>query len=174
MTSALQVDRTFLDESLPQLQDYLLSGELYWNLGYGVPSLSIGNVLLALVRLDVVEPAKAQQMRGKVDAVREKWHVAWTKKAAREAANRLRLWSQFLSEQQSTSGRSKAYYATEVRGRAILQLLLKEVPTAPEKATLAELDSALRGQFHPGKFVWGETYRPAFPPDEFWFLYGNL
>lgn len=171
---SVQVDQTFLDESLPELQAYLLSNELYWGLGCGVPRLTLGNILFALHRLAVAEPAEARETRQKVDAFKAQWRVAWEAKIARETESRLRLWMQFLQEQEHDEQRSRAHYAAAVRERAILQLLLKEFPEVSKQAALADLDRRLRAKFLPGEFVWEAIYLPVFPADEFWFLYGGL
>jgi hypothetical protein len=165
-------DLPFLTESLPQLQDYLLSNELYWPLGGSLPRLTLGSVLLALARLEIFHPVEAQQFRAQVEVVRVKWRSAWEKKAAREAANRLRLWSQFLSE--AVAGLEPEAYPAEVRGRAILQLLLREAPETPEKAALAEVDGVLKAHLHPGAFIWEAELQTVFPQSDFWFLYATL
>jgi len=172
MTSTEQ-DILFLTESLPQLQDYLLSNELYWPLNNSLPRLTPGSVLLALARLDVTLPDEARKFRSQLDSVRSRWRVAWEKKAAREMAQRLRLWSQYLSDYQYAS-ESAGSYPTEVRGRAILQLLLPETPDVPEKSTLAELDAMLKMRLVSGKFVWDAALQAAFPKNDYWFLYGKL
>ena len=166
-------DIRFLTEGLPQLQGYLLSNELYWPLNNSLPRLTIGSVLLALARLEVTHPVEAQRFRVALEPTRARWRAAWEKKAAREMANRLRLWSQYLSDFQYAPDKA-GLYPTEVRGRTILQLLLPEAPNAPEKATLVELDTILKTLLVPGKFIWEAAWQAAFPEAEFWFLYGKL
>jgi hypothetical protein len=173
MTSTEQ-DLQFLMESLPQLQDYLLSKELYWPLSAALPRLSLGAVLLALARMSVIQPDKAQKLRGQLEAIRAKWKVAWEQKAAREMANRLRLWSNFLSDYSSAPDQQAGFYPQEVRGRVILQLLLAEAPAAPEKSALADLDAMLKFRLVSGNFVWDVALQPAFPKTDYWFLYGTI
>ncbi len=163
-----QYDHWFLEEALPQLQDYLLADELYWALGGNLPRLTPGNLLLALTRLDAVDPDSAWTLRTKLDALQTQWRSAWEKKIARETESRLRLWSQFLAEQAHAEGPNRAHYAASVRERVILQLLNCASPH------LTELDSLLRARFQPGGFVWEAAYQGKFPASEFWFLYGSL
>lgn len=163
-----QQDRWFLEEALPQLQEYLPGDELYWALGGNLPRLTPGNLLLALTRLNAIDPAAAWMLRQKVDAIQTQWRSAWEKKTARETASRLRLWSQFLAEQIHAEGPHRAHYAAAVRERVILQLLQCNAPQ------LAELDTLLRARFLPGGFVWDAVYQSVFPEREFWFLYGSL
>ncbi len=163
-----QQDRWYVEEALPQLQGYLLGDELYWALGGNLPRLTPGNLLLALKRLEAVDPHSAWTLRGKLDSIQTQWRSAWEKKTARETESRLRLWSQFLSEQARDEGPHRAHYAASVRERVILQLLQCSAPQ------LAELDGLLRAHFQPGLFAWPPLYQGAFPESEFWFLYGSL
>lgn len=160
-----------MTEALPQLGDYLLSKELYWPLKPSLPRLTAGSVLLALSRLEVVDHFQAQRLRGDLERLQRMWRSAWDKKIVRETENRLRLWAQFLEEQEKAEAPSRAEYAAAVRGRVILQLMLQNSPH-PQK--LVELDALLRSRFIPGAFVWDEIYRAVYAPAEFWFLYGNL
>jgi hypothetical protein len=167
-------DLQFLMESLPQLQDYLLSKELYWPLSVSLPRLSLGAILLALARVGASQPDEAQKLRGQLETIRAKWKVAWEQKAAREMANRLRLWSNFLSDYSSAPDQQAGFYPQEVRGRVILQLLLAEASEAPEKSALADLDAMLNLRLVSGNFIWNAAWQVAFPKTEFWFLYGTI
>jgi hypothetical protein len=156
------------------LQAYLLSNELYWPLGANLPRLTVGALLLALTRLEVSQPDEADQLRVQVETVRVKWRSAWEQKIARETANRLRLWTQFLSDLAHAPEQNADAYPGEVRGRAILGLLLRELPNAPEKTALAEADTLLKARLLPAAFIWEAALQTAFPEAEFWFLYGTL
>ena len=167
-------DLQFLMESLPQLQDYLLSNELYWPLNASLPRLTLGSALLALARISAIQPVEAEKLRGQLETIRAKWRVAWEKKTAREMANRLRLWSNFLSDYRNAPDQYAGFYPQEVRGRVILQLLLAETPNAPEKSALADLDTMLKSRLISRKFVWDAALQGAFPKTDFWFLYGTI
>jgi hypothetical protein len=173
MTSTEQ-DLLFLTESLPQLQDYLLSNELYWPLTGALPRLTLGSLLLALARMSVIQPEAAKKMQLQVETIRAKWKVAWEQKSARETANRLRLWSSFVSDYRNAPDQHADFYPQEVRGRVILQLLLAEAPDAPEKSALADLDIMLKSRLVSGNFVWNAALQVAFPKTDFWFLYGTI
>lgn len=167
-------DLTFVRESIPQLQEYLLSNELYWPLSGSLPRLTPGSLLLALMRMQATNPLEAQRMESHLEVVRNKWRSAWEKKEGREATNRLRLWSQYLSDTLSAPDQNMESYKTEVRGRAILQILLRDLPDAPERAAVADLDARLRSRFVSGDFTWEKEVQAAFPRADFWFLYGTL
>ena len=167
-------DISFILAALPELETYLLAEPLYWPLGASLPRLTIGGLLLALKRASAFEPFDARQWQLKVDTIRAKRRSAWEKKALRELQNRLRLWSESLNEWRSAEAGRRADYTGEVRGRVIIQILLREVDASSEQAALASLDRSLRVYLQPGPFLWDETLAQHFQQDEFWFLYGKL
>jgi hypothetical protein len=167
-------DSRFLSAALPDLEQYLLSESLYWPLGGSLPRLTPGALLLALRRLEALDPFAARKWQAQFDSVCAKRRSVWEQKTIQEIRNRLRLWSASLAEWQSDEAENRADYAGEVQGRVILQLLLGQV-NAPEEATaLAGLDHWLRVKLKPGSFLWEPRLARAFSQEEFWFLYGNL
>jgi hypothetical protein len=166
----------FLNEAFPQLQEYLLSNELYWPLSSSLPRLTPGSLLLALVCVQATSPMDAQRLDGQMEAIRAKKPTAWEKKVEREIKNRFRLWSQFLSDYKNAPDQNQDWYLGEIRGRAILQLLLVEhpEPVTPEKMALADLEKLLKIRLIPGKFLWEPELEPFFEKNEFWFLFGKL
>jgi hypothetical protein len=172
-----EMDLRFVKEAVQQLQDYLLSNELYWPLSGSLPRLTPGALLLEIARLRVfpgASSADVQRLAAQVDATRLKWRSAWEKKVAREVTNRMRLWSQFLLDYSNAPDQNLESYRTEARGRAILQLLLAELPESPERLTLEELDGRLKSHLIQGDFIWEPELQPVFPKSDFWFLYGSL
>jgi hypothetical protein len=167
-------DVRFFAEAVAQLQEYLLSNELYWPLSGSLPRLTPGAALLTLARLSVFQPAEAQKMSYQFDSVRLKWRSAWEKKVEREIGNRMRLWSEFVADITNSPDRNADSFPNEARGRAILQLLLAELPDAQERSNLAVLDSTFKSRFIPGDFLWDAELQVVFPKTDFWFLYGKL
>ena len=167
-------DIRFFAEAMPQLQDYLLSNELFWPLSGSLPRLTPGCILLTMARMSVFQPVEAQRLGIQLKVVRAKWHSAWEKKVIREIGNRTRLWAQFLSDYKNSPEQNVASYANEVRSRTILQLLLKEYLVAPEKPDLDQCDSILSSCLVTGAFLWDAELQVVFPADDFWFLYGKL
>ncbi len=188
---AFESDWVFLRAALPDLQAYLLSREIYWPLNlparspYGVrlPQLTIGNLLLSAARLRALERigeqfreqrAELDDIARQVEAVRNEWRAAWGRKAAREYSSRLNLWSQYLRDLQADLRANAASYLNEVRHRAILRLLVPEMPEGipqDEVEQINQLDEILRGLSQPGPFVWESEVESAFPWDGFWFLH---
>ncbi|MCX6079954.1 MAG: hypothetical protein NTW32_10510 [Chloroflexi bacterium] len=175
MTSSEQ-DIRFLKEAAEQLQEYLLSNELYWPLSGSLPRLTPGALLLVLARVGIMVPSEGQKFGAQVETIRVKWRVAWEKKVAREITNRTRLWSQFLSDYINAPDQNQESYRSEARGRTILQLLLADLSEwgDSEIAALAELDGVLKSRLIPCDFLWEHELQTAFPKSDYWFLYGNL
>ena len=185
-----QQDWEFLRAAVPELQSYLLSNDLYRPLkltaatpgARQTPQLSIGNVALSQRRLTETmvvgqEQAAMTDLGEQIAAIRESWRANWAKKAAREYSSRLNLWQQYLRELRGDPAQQRAYYANEVRNRAILSLLelelLEGVPDH-EREQLEMLDKILRGLTEPAEFVWDSQAADAFPREEFWFLYAAV
>lgn len=176
MTSIGQ-DRAYLEAGIPELENYLLSDELYWPVtarGYNLPRLTLGGLLLTKTRLQA-QGEQIESLLAQLEAVRAKWQVAWEKKAGREFQSRFGLWGNYLSDYRQQPEGNADSYPHEVRNRAMLQLLQPELPQElPEREALAPLDSALRGNLVPGNFIWEPAVQPGFPRGEYWFLYGTL
>lgn len=191
---AFESDWAFLKAVLPDLRDYILSPEIYWTLrpathlpgGAQLPQLTIGNLLLSQARLSgarrtAQENEEMSTLFYEIDKLRDEWRANWGQKAGREHASRLNLWQQYLRELRGDERAQSAYYAREVRNRAILRLLRPEVimgtavgVPANEREQIDMLDQILKGLTCEGPFVWEPEAQPGFPREGFWFLYVEL
>ena len=167
----LEQDRRFLEAGLNSLADYLLSNELFYPLDGDLPRLTVGNFLLAQLRVSTVEPFLVTY---RIEEIKEKWLSAWEQKAAKEIHSRFGLWLNFLRDYGSSPSDHADRYPVEVRNRAILQLLSLEAGSTAEISLLPELDIRLNNSFIPGMFVWEEQVAPGFDQNAFWFLFGML
>ena len=176
MTSA-EKDKAYVEAGIPELEDYLLSDELYWPItarGYNLPRLTVGGILLAKARLEArgewIESLEAQ-----LDAIRSKWRVSWEAKAGRGVQARMRLWGNYLSDYRHNPEGHADAYPHEVRYRAMLHLLMDELSTPPsEQKELAQLDSLLRVNLISSDFIWETELQAGFPREVYWYLYGKL
>jgi len=174
-------DLAYLRLAVRDLDDYLLSPELFWalpasptSLGEpGMQQLTLGGVALSLARAAAAGVTGLEQVQEAVDLVRTKWRAIWAKKAAREYQSRLDLWQRGLSDLLEEPAGRKAAYPSRVRMRTMLDLLademLPEMPADPQR--LIGLDARLRAVSRPGLFVWEPCFEPGFPKDRFWYLY---
>jgi hypothetical protein len=173
---SLEQDKRFYREAAPQLEDYLLSKEIFWPLGGKLPQLTPASLLLAHARITAVgEDTSLAPFEQVVIKVRREWAVAWEGKVGREFHARLNLWRQFLEDYFSAPDQHYSFYPTEVRNRTMLSLLAKELrQLPPEMDLLILLDSKLRMSLIPTAFVWEPELESGFPHLEYWFLYGKL
>jgi hypothetical protein len=156
-----QKDSQYLSAGVPELENYLLSKELYYPLSFNLPQLTLGGILLSLARMGV----QAAQFKTQVEAIRSKWQAAWDVKSNREIKARSELWVNYLADYREDPKAGVRLYSQNVRYRTMLSLLGK---------TDVDLDAFVKSAFKEGKFVWEEEYAPNFPRETFWYLYGTL
>lgn len=181
-------DAAFIRSAAGELEDYLLSASLFWQLSgeKGVPlrgdsdQLTPGNLLLSMARLEgwqqagtsVDESTRAAIIA--IDQTRNRWQSAWWKKCDQDWNHRFGLWRRNLAEwKQETRGQMPAEYAYHVRQRVILDLLIADGGVHPLEgmSRLQPLDSVLRQWAGKGKFIWHEALQARFPLPDYWYLY---
>jgi hypothetical protein len=176
-------DYAFFQAGVGELVDYLLSGELFWQLSVheaDLPRLTIGGLLLARARLQArfaspVTRADLTALEGQLDTIRSKWRSAWERKAGREVHARLDLWHNYLTDDLQSPEKHTGMYPQEVRWRVMLQLLSSEFLWSPgEQEILSSLDVVLMSHWLPGEFIWEADLSTAFPQRDYWFLFGKL
>jgi hypothetical protein len=177
-------DLRFLTAGVEILEDYLLSNHLNWPVSTGAPyhhQFNLGNLELALKRLKAFKLTDAQQasldtLDEQINTIRERWRSTWGQKAGAEFHTRLNLWRNFLIDYQESAESNFDRYAHEVTQRVQLQLLMNGAAGIPaeEIQLLDSLDILLRSAFHPGNFIWEADLASGFPPQVYWYLYGEL
>ena len=175
-----QYEKRYLRAGLEQIKPYLLANELFWNLGLAnpkerppYPQLTLGNLLLSAHILGCVD-AEAKEL-AKLDKERREWASAWRVKAARDYEYRLNQWNQTVEDFSQDGSFSEFALATEVRNRALLELLGAELG-ADERAGLgspASADTRLRRFTQSGEFLWDAEVEDCFGAERYWFLYSQ-
>ena len=165
-----------------------MSNDVYWPIGVHPPAgeppypqLTIGNVLLAELRLHVSAIADQQLLERKkfsheLEEIRSRWTVAWMKKNRQEFRARLNLWRDYLVEYRESPNANYDRYSYEVSRRVLLELLSLEndqIPP-PDLNLLSSLDIIVKKYIQIGEFIWQSEWAPIFPESRFWFLYGFL
>ena len=187
MKKTFDYDLRYVQASLDVLEEYLLSDEVFWPLGARppkgtpeYPQLTLGALLLANERLAAYQVTPSQEVERlkiqmEMERLHTKWTVAWEKKAAHSFSMRLRMWSDFIYDYQTSPHDNADRYAYETRLRAMLGLLLPEgkKPQA-EVDLLSTLDTYLRAVLLPGAFIWEDELQDGFPAATYWYLYGSL
>lgn len=155
-------DKRYLEAGIPELENYLLSKELYYPIGRNLPQLTLGGVLLSLARLGKGDAVIFNEQVGRV---RAKWRSAWEAKTSREVRARGELWKNYLAEYPGDPKSCAQIYPQQVRYRAMLALLGQSSDV---------MDVYVKSIFQPGEFVWEPNVLENFNQDSFWFLFGKL
>jgi hypothetical protein len=178
----------YLEGGVVVLDDYLLSSEMFWSVGVpaaeqGVelPRLTMGGLLLARAmvrgsRLTAGQRERFEKVDAQIEAVRNRWRVAWERKCQHSFSSRLKSWRDFLEEYRDQPEEHADQYANAVKFRVMLQLLLKEPVQIGEAefGLLSTMDKILRNIIRPGPYIWDAEQADGFPAEEYWFLYGHL
>jgi hypothetical protein len=184
---SIENDWIFLQVAVPGLQDYILSKDLFRPLllpsraprEAQIPQLTIGSLLLGQARLSALnlDPARQSELCGyrqAITRVRDEWRSNWSRKARQEHPSRLRQWSQYLHDLRGDPRAYVSSFPNKIRQRAILRILQPELLEGlpqNEADQVSLLDGVLHGLAQPGPFVWETEVEPAFPRDDFWFLF---
>jgi len=182
-------DLAFLQGAAREFENYLLSQEIYWPLESqhgrpALPFLSMGGLLLAMVRLRAVcrslsdpDAEAFQRSAARLAALRARWASVMARKIATEARSHLNLWHSFLMDLAESPHSAADRYPQDVRERVLLSLLATQPEStlldAAHRRAVAELDRELRLRFREGEFVWDSRLTSVFPRSDFWFLYGQ-
>jgi hypothetical protein len=178
----------FLQAGTDCLESYLLSDELFWPVDIhppvgepAYPQLTLGSLLLSRARLAAYPKSQAQadqatQLFSKMDSIKNRWKVAWEKKAGHSFSVRLRMWRDYIEEYRNAPRDNTDRYGYEVRLRAMLTLLKGEGSgtVQAEIDLLSALDSFVRTVLVRSDFIWGLELKTGFPEQEYWYLYGKL
>ncbi len=182
----LKQDLVILETMAGETAEYLQSDVLFWPLqGANLPRLTLGAYLLRRHRLFALQELLDEDERRRLSAAVQEFQAALAgsivrveNRAIEELEVRLRQWERHLNGYAGEERSNRAYYATSVETRAIMEALLNELEAGPYQlpARLPErrdlLDSHLRSRWRSGPFIWPEAWRPAYPKAAYWWLYG--
>jgi hypothetical protein len=181
-------DLVFVEEMATDLEPYLLSKTLYWSLNvrsstrHHLLKGTLGGMLIRVHRLsalgDSMTPDQRQRLhdaQARIEQELSHWAVQTGQKAAREIKARLNSWGAYLHECQSDARQYESEYAQQVEGRTILVFLFDyaggDAASSAAYARQARLDELLRAISEAHEFVWDPALMPAFPREQFWWLY---
>jgi hypothetical protein len=173
---------------IEEIEDYILSSELFWPLskrsptGSPFPRLTLGGLMLTLNELKAQEKdlppshrAAYDKLLLQMERVRVKWTVGLERKAAQELRSRLNLWRAYLYDIEERVDTAENY-PYEVRYRVMFEhladLSIRQPETEPHVDEMRSLDTRLRSIFVPGTFVWDARLENIYPQTTFWYLYG--
>jgi len=175
-------DLTVLEAMLDELPEYLLSDATRWQIQADMPPLTIGGCLMRIHRLGKLEAqlphldkSRYVQAVTRFDNTLVEKVVQFEQRVHHELHARLGEWSVCLREPHIQPKR----YIDKVDIRVVIEemmLVLQKRPYHLEKQISQEvevLDKNLKSRWHPGEFIWDVTWQPAYPPANYWWLYGT-
>ena len=111
------------------------------------------------------------------DALVEKI-VRFEYRAHQELHSRIGEWVGYLRDLGSKVSSEVNYYAGIVDVRVVITSLIEQLQKHPYKLAdgvqeeVSDLDKNLRGRLIEHEFVWDKVWKPAYPRDKYWWLYG--
>ncbi len=183
----LAQDIVALSAMAEQMAEYLDSDILFWPLGHStLPMLTLGGYLLREHRLLALPQLLTPEQRSQVDAAVFQFNqtlsnrvVRFETKAQHELESRLRQWEESVKEIEHGTLQHSSNYGTIVETRAMIQALLDRLSMPPYQLDdrpgqlVTLLDMRLQNRWQPGEFVWPAEWQPAYPRDDYWWLYGS-
>ncbi|RMH01446.1 MAG: hypothetical protein D6706_01770 [Chloroflexi bacterium] len=163
---------------------YLASEATHWTLvPPGLPKLTIGGCLMRQHRLLALKSQFHPEEQVRLDTAVNKLKrllseqvVRFEQRTYTEIRARLSEWIAYLGV---FSRHGREYYARVVDTRVVLQAMINKLQQPPYRLDkkvieeLATLDKNLKGRWQPGSFVWESVWKPAYPEDTYWWLYGS-
>ena len=185
-THKLEQDLAIAAAMAAQMDDYLKSDILFWNMGQsGMPMLTLGGYLMCQYRLLLLSNLLSEAQQGELETAVIQFNAALAEKIVRlevkansELEARIRQFEAFLRDLRKGQ-ETGMNYRTAVEPRAMVAALVDKLRMAPYQldrqipGRVETLDRSLRQRWVSGEFIWPQDWQPAYPQDEFWWLYGN-
>lgn len=191
-TYALERDLKEAEAMAQALIPYVYEDALYGTVGGrglfgggGMPSLTLGALLMRLRRLQALEAQMTESQRALLaevvaqhESVRKEWTQHYNEKLTREASSRLKAMDTYFQECEEDRRICANAYLPEALRRTIVQ----EIVTAMEASDLSTadilkqaraVDSKLRRYSEPSEFVWAPELASIYPSGTFPWLYAR-
>ncbi|MEL7236509.1 MAG: hypothetical protein AAGK74_18540 [Chloroflexota bacterium] len=186
---SLFTDLNQLESMIRSLESYLKGSELYGSVGGGFltggnnPQLTPGAVLMRMRRLDVLRDDLPENHQKRLDTaierhaeIREQFADRYLAKMEREVHSRLKAMSTFFEECASDMTACARNYNPEVMRRTTVQEILLEmaannIQSEDIDTLVKKVDSRLRAFVKDSDFVWDPQLEPAYPQQQFWWMY---
>lgn len=183
----LEKDIIIITAMAEEMAAYLDSDVLFWHMsGSGMPTLTLGGYLMRQHRLLILRGLFGMDKQNAIDAAVRQFNeilveriVRFEQKGHRELDARIRQWSAYLNELDRGVASKTSNYGTAVESRAMIEAISAPLQLAPYKlnpripSQITLLDTQLKRFWESGDFVWYEEWQPAYPQDEYWWLYGT-
>jgi hypothetical protein len=184
----LAQDVTILAEMAGEMDDYLRSDVLFWQMMKGgLPKLTLGGYLMRQHRLLALPDLLSAEEQAVVDTAVTQFNQALVEKIVRleqkarqELEARIRQWGEYLKDFRWERGAAVAGYTSAVETRVMMTAVTDKLQMPPYQIDsriseqIALLDGNLRSRWRSGPFLWPEAWQPAYPKREYWYLYGAV
>jgi len=169
-----------------QMDDYLKSDILFWKTGQAsIPVLTLGGYLMRQYRLLALSGLLSKTKQVEMETAVIQFNTALVEKIVRFEAKahteldaRMRQFEAYLRDLRNNQA-TGVNYETAVEPRAMIATLIDKLRMAPYQldhhipGRVETLDRNLRQRWVSSDFIWPEEWQPAYPQDEFWWLYGK-
>ena len=188
----LQKDLLILEEMVIEMEPYLMSESIHWTMAKrDKPKLTIGGCLMRQHRLTALRDRLEPEEQARLDVAIKQFNLTLVDQVVRfecrghqELHIRLGEWTGYLRclikyKGTKIASAGKARYGNEADTLVVISVLIDKLESPPYELDqripeeLAALDRSLRSRWQPGKFVWTPVWEPAYPQDEYWWLYGT-
>jgi hypothetical protein len=183
----LQNDIGVLERMVAEMEDYLKSECTHWVMGdRELPRLTLGGYLMREHRLlflckdlQVVDQQRLQRAVTQFEQTLEERVVQFEKRAHQELRDRLREWVGHLRSMTTFKTERLANYTNVVDTRVVIEVMVDRLQRPPyrlERQVLEEmevLDQNLGNRWQEGEFIWPAIWRPVYPREKYWWLYGH-
>ena len=184
--TVLLYDLLILEEMAANMDAYLVSDAREWTIPRSnMPKLTIGGYLMRQERLLVLEDNLQIEDRARLRAAIKLFDEALVEKVVRfesrahqELHKRIGEWVSYLRDLGSRASSEVNYYTGIVDTRVVITCLIEKLQQQPyhlEQGVFEEvhdLDQNLRIRLGEHGFIWDMVWRPAYPQDKYWWLYG--
>lgn len=179
-------DLSILEEMAANMNAYLVSDAREWTIPRSnMPKLTVGGYLMRQKRLLALEDNLQVEERARLEAAIKLFDEALVEKVVRfetrahqELHKRIGEWVGYLRDLGSKVSSEVNYYAGIVDTRVVITCLIEKLQQPPyhlEPGVLEEvhdLDQNLRVRLREHDFIWDMVWKPAYPQDKYWWLYG--
>jgi len=183
----LSRDLMILEAMVMDLDAYLMSESMWWMMAHSdIPRLTLGGVLMRRHRLLVLKDQLESDEQNRLQTALEQFEQVLDEKVIRfeyrahqELRARMSEWAGHLRELKSNVMAEIENYANVVDTRVVITATLDKLQEPPYRPAvkiaqeLAQLDQNLRNRWHDGDFIWPQVWKPAYPREKYWYLYGR-
>ena len=179
-------DLLILEEMAANMAAYLVSDITNWTIPRSnMPKLTIGGYLMRQHRLRVIQDRLQPDDQVRLFTTTQKFDdtlvervVRFEDRAHQELHARIGQWINYLRDLGGRVASEANYYAGIVDTRVVITSLIVQLQKHPyqlEQGVLEEvntLDNNLRVRLEDCEFIWDAVWKPAYPKEIFWWLYG--